>query len=87
MTQRAHFDREKGRAFKSNAWLRFGLNLVMDRYVEPEPTDDDAVERSRQSETLHAELEVVRARLDELDKLTQSKVSVGSISIGQSLPH
>lgn len=66
--QRSQFDRKTARAFKNNAWMRFGLTLAMDRFMAPDPADPAAMRRWSETEGLQRQLEAVLARKDVLDR-------------------
>ncbi|KAA1097497.1 ubiquitin-specific protease ubp2 [Puccinia graminis f. sp. tritici] len=78
--QRVQFDRRTHTVFKSNAHLKFGQRLRMDRYLEPDPDDQVGQEKRTKTIGLRKEIECLRGRLGELttnvsgDKRTASTV-------------
>ncbi|WAR55733.1 hypothetical protein PtB15_6B476 [Puccinia triticina] len=78
--QRVQFDRRTHTVFKSNAHLKFGQRLRMDRYLEPDPDDQVGQEKRAKTAGLRKEIECLRGRLGELttnvsgDKRTASTV-------------
>ena len=62
--QRVQFDREKGSAYKSNAFLQYPETLFMDRYMD----NPDLKERREQTWRLKDELRSLLKRRDELTK-------------------
>jgi hypothetical protein len=70
--QRVQYDRIEKKIFKSNAYMQFGETISMDRYLEVDPNDVEAVARRDRTNELKRQMEKARARLAEL---TRSKVS------------
>ncbi|GAA5961224.1 hypothetical protein JCM3765_002875 [Sporobolomyces pararoseus] len=66
--QRVQYDREKGRIFKSNAYLKFPEEINLGRYVEVDETDRVAVHKRALIYTFRNELEYARERLAKLEK-------------------
>lgn len=64
--QRVQFDRRTHTVFKSNAHLKFGERLRMDRYLEPDSNDEEAQEKRSKTISLRKEIECLRGRLGEL---------------------
>lgn len=67
--QRVQYDRVKKNIFKSNAHLSFSPTIAMDRYLEIDPKDEDAVARRDRTMACRHELEVARTRLQDLTKI------------------
>ena len=66
--QRVQYDREQQKIFKSNAHMSFGQTISMDRYLQVDPTDAEAVARRARTNDCRREMERARARLHELTK-------------------
>ncbi|PLW54729.1 hypothetical protein PCANC_03669 [Puccinia coronata f. sp. avenae] len=64
--QRVQFDRKTHTVFKSNAHLKFGERLWMDRYLEPDSDDQAGQEKRTKTVKLRKEIEGLRGRLGEL---------------------
>ena len=60
------FNRETQQAYKSQAYVKFGETIYMDRFL-----DSANPEKKGRSKTIHAELTATR---DRVQKLTQGKV-------------
>ncbi|KAK4700117.1 hypothetical protein P7C70_g6136, partial [Phenoliferia sp. Uapishka_3] len=67
--QRVQYDRVAQKAFKSNAHMSFGEALSVDRYLEIDPSDAEAVERRDRTAACRQEIEKARSRLQDLTKL------------------
>lgn len=65
--QRAQFDRETQQAYKSQAYVKFGETLYLDRFL-----DGADPEKKTRSKAIQAELNACR---DRIQKFTQGKVS------------
>lgn len=70
--KRVQYDRVLKKIWKSNAHMSFGETLTMDRYLEIDPEDTEAVARRDQSINLRQELEKLRLRFK---SLSDGKVS------------
>lgn len=66
--QRVQFDREQLQAFKSQAYVKFGETISMDRFLE-----NSDPEKKRRSNEIQAKLNWCRERIRQL---TEAKVSV-----------
>lgn len=66
--QRVQYDRVEKKVFKSNAYMQFGETITMDRYLEVDPSNVEAVARRDRTNELRRELEKARTRLAELTK-------------------
>ncbi|KAH9817242.1 ubiquitin carboxyl-terminal hydrolase [Melampsora americana] len=64
--QRVQFDRSTHTVFKSNAYIKFEERLRMDRYLEPDPEDQIALERRAKTIECRKEIESLRGRYNEL---------------------
>lgn len=70
--KRVQYDRVLKKIWKSNAHMSFGETLTMDRYLEIDPENAEAVARRDQSINLRQELERLRLRFK---SLSDGKVS------------
>lgn len=72
--QRVDYDREARKVVKSNAHVAFPELLGLDRYLDVNPADEDALARQRQTREKREEIELAKARLSALGKETVSHV-------------
>lgn len=72
--QRVQFDREQLQAFKSQAYLKFGETISMDRFLE-----NSDPEKKQRSNEIQAKLNGCRERIRQL---TEAKVIVARILTG-----
>ena len=70
--QRVQFDREQLQAFKSQAYVKFGETISMDRFLE-----NSDPEQKRRSNEIQAKLNWCRERIRQL---TEAKVSVDHLT-------
>ncbi|KNF05984.1 hypothetical protein PSTG_00976 [Puccinia striiformis f. sp. tritici PST-78] len=78
--QRVQFDRRTHTVFKSNAHLKFGPRLRMDRYLEPDPDDQVGQEKRAKTIGLRKEIESLRGRVGELtNNLSGDKRSASTV--------
>ena len=69
--QRVQFDREQLQAFKSQAYVKFGETISMDRFLE-----NSDPEKKRRSNEIQVKLNWCRERVRQL---TEAKVTVGRL--------
>lgn len=69
--QRVQFDREQLQAFKSQAYVKFGETIYMDRFLEHSDS-----EKKRRSNEIQAKLDGCRERIRQL---TEAKVIVEGV--------
>ena len=66
--QRVQYDREEQKIFKSNAYMSFSDTISMDRYLEADAADVEAVARRDLTNDCRREMERGRLRLDSITK-------------------
>jgi ubiquitin carboxyl-terminal hydrolase 25/28 len=66
--QRVQYNREEQKIFKSNAHMSYAETILMDRYLEVDSTDVEAVARRDRTKACRETMERCRARLYELTK-------------------
>ena len=71
--QRVQFNRDTQMAYKSQAYVKFGETIFMDRFL-----DSASPEKRALSKALHSELTATR---DRVHKLTQGKVNTLSFHV------
>ena len=64
--QRVQYDKVEQKIFKSNAYMKFGDKLCMDRYLEVEEGDEGGLRKRDLTNEHRREIEKARARLEVL---------------------
>ena len=64
--QRVQYDKVEQKIFKSNAYMKFGDRLCMDRYLEVEEGDEEGLRKRDRTNEHRREIEKARARLEVL---------------------